>query len=374
MKTNIFGTMFRIAGVVLIGALAFGLTTCDNNTSEGDLSSTSPFLVGSATELGYVGRGTENPDPYQGWTLDKHYKLTADIDMSEVSDFAPISPFIDEETLHFTGIFDGNGKTISNLTVDAVGDAGLFGYVGPGCVIKNIKMTDVDITSTWNAGAIGGGRGTFLNCVVVGGTVKSTGYKFDDNPDTVGTGAVGGVFGWNDKGTVQNCYASDLEVTNYSNNPPSPDNNHGLTGGVVGSSGTNSTIQNCYADSSVTVSVTGLSSVGGVVGSSWDSGGVINCVALNNSLTGNQSIGRVVGASSSGVVTLTNNYGNKSMTGKTWTSTSTGDDGADVTAANAQTENWWKTTSNLGWAWGNSESAPWKWDNSTNLPKLWFEN
>ncbi|MCL1813901.1 MAG: hypothetical protein FWG29_10345 [Treponema sp.] len=340
--------------------LVFGLLTtgCDNGSTSSD-ATPDHILVSTATELGYVGRGTANPDPYKGWTLDANYKLTANIDMSGVSNFTPISPWVSDDHPHFTGVFDGNGKTISNLTVNSAGDAGLFGYVGPGCTIKNIKLTNVDITTTWNAGAVGGGRGTFFNCVVIGGTVKSIGFEG-------GYGSVGGVFGWNDEGTVENCYSSNLIVING-------DTDSSVTGGVVGSSGTNSTIKNCYASGTVQVSKSYTvknGGVGGIVGTNWSSGSVLNCVALNESITGTAgNIGRIVGWNS---VTLSNNYGRSDMTGGSWTSNANSIDGADVTTTNAETENWWKF--NLGWVWGSSESAPWKWDSSTKLPKLWFEN
>ena len=337
--------------------LVFGLLTtgCDNGSTSSD-ATPDHILVSTATELGYVGRGTANPDPYKGWTLDANYKLTANIDMSGVPNFTPISPWISDLHPHFTGVFDGNGKTISNLTVSGVPDAGLFGYVGPGCVIKNIKLTNVDITTNYNAGGVGSGRGTFSNCVVIGGIVKSIGNEASNS------GAVGGVFGWNDEGIVQNCYASALEVINYAGASSSS------TGGVVGSSGSNSTIKNCYASESVQVINGG--NAGGVVGINWSSGTVQNCVALLNVTFTGTNRGRVVGVNSAN---LSNNYGRENMVGVSWTNKGINAiDGEDVSVSTAETESWWKF--DLGWVWGNSESGPWKWDSSTKLPKLWFEN
>ena len=350
VNTHLFGRSFKF---IVFFALIFTLVTC--SSPSGSDNETGPFLVTNATELSYVGKGTANPDPYKDWTLDAHYKVVSDIDMSGVANFVPISPWISDDHPHFTGIFDGNGKTISNLTVNASGDAGLFGYVGPTCEIKNIKMTNVDITSTWNAGAVGGGRGKFLNCVVIGGTIKSIG-------DGGKSGAVGGVFGWNDLGIVQNCYSSNLTITNVS----------GAAGGIVGSSGTSSTIKDCYVSS--TVSVAGADMVGGIVGTNWGvSSSVKNCVALNTSLSGG-TIGRVVGDNDP-PATLSGNYGRSDMTGGTWINKGEdSNDGTDVTTTESETETWWKSTGILDWTWGNSESAPWVWNSSANLPKLWFED
>jgi hypothetical protein len=66
--------------------------------------------------------------------------------------------------------------------------------------------------------------------------------------------------------------------------------------------------------------------------------------------------------------TLSNNYGLQSMSGGTWTSNATGNDGADVTAA---TETWWKTTANWNAKFGGGESAPWVW--GSTRPVLWWE-
>ncbi len=47
---------------------------------------------------------------------------------------------IGTETSPYTGTFDGNGKFISNMTVEQKGAAGLFGYVGGGAVIRKVGL------------------------------------------------------------------------------------------------------------------------------------------------------------------------------------------------------------------------------------------
>ena len=48
----------------------------------------------------------------------------------------------------FIGQFDGNGFTISNLTIDRNGTdrVGLFGYTGSGSGITNVGLLNLDIT------------------------------------------------------------------------------------------------------------------------------------------------------------------------------------------------------------------------------------
>lgn len=95
--------------------------------------------------------------------LSGHYVLTADIDFSEYENWQPIGAFQplsdapeDAEIPHpdfaFTGRFDGNGHTISNLTITSAPmmGAGLFGCAsgteqGEG-YIGNFTLENVNVT------------------------------------------------------------------------------------------------------------------------------------------------------------------------------------------------------------------------------------
>lgn len=106
------------------------------------------------------------------------YVLTADIDMSGTA-FSPIGTY---ET-PFTGTFDGDGHTISGLTIDSTENyQGLFG-VNEG-LIKNVVLDD-DCTVKGNAyvgGIAGENFGQIENCIsraaIQGNTAqKSVGFK-----------------------------------------------------------------------------------------------------------------------------------------------------------------------------------------------------
>ncbi len=60
---------------------------------------------------------------------------------------------------NFTGVFEGNGRAIKNLYVDMTYEdlAGLFGRLTDGAEVRNVALTNVDVTSWSNAGAIAGG-------------------------------------------------------------------------------------------------------------------------------------------------------------------------------------------------------------------------
>jgi hypothetical protein len=111
-----------------------------------------PYLIYTAEQMNAI--GTEPND----W--DKHFKLMADIDLSQYAGerFNVIGYFerVGEDK-PFTGVFDGNGKTVSNFTyisADEGGNAvsqqsdkdglGIFGYAR-WAVIKDLVVADPNI-------------------------------------------------------------------------------------------------------------------------------------------------------------------------------------------------------------------------------------
>ncbi|OXS61588.1 hypothetical protein B1A99_02910 [Cohnella sp. CIP 111063] len=110
--------------------------------------------------------------------LEGHYALGADIDMTLYSGGAGWEPVGTGGHLSnaFSGTFNGNGHTISNLKMDTTaGAVGLFG-VTSNAAIRNIGLIDVDIVgngATSNVGGLVGYTvGTTIENVYVTGTVK----------------------------------------------------------------------------------------------------------------------------------------------------------------------------------------------------------
>ncbi|MBR2734177.1 MAG: hypothetical protein IKD80_08040, partial [Selenomonadaceae bacterium] len=174
-----------------------------------DGSANNPYLISDVAGLqalaDYVNGG--------GNTSNLNFKLAGNIDLKDVSNFTPIGTISNQ----FKGTFDG-GKTydaqgnctetytISNLTINSKDDnVGLFGYVGEGGTIKNVKLTDVDVTGgNWGTDAlIGYSYATFENCSVIGGKVT-------------GENGVGGLIGNNDY-TVTGCTVDNVSVSATSN-------------------------------------------------------------------------------------------------------------------------------------------------------------
>lgn len=96
---------------------------------------------------------------YHGYFEYAKVRLTADIDMSGVTDFRPIAGC--DEGFRFRGTFDGQFHTISNLVVELGNNfVGLFGTIGDGADIKNFRLDNTcKLSGAKNVGLVGGIRG-----------------------------------------------------------------------------------------------------------------------------------------------------------------------------------------------------------------------
>ena len=223
--------------------------------------------------------------------------LTSDIDLSGI-DWTPIGIDYNHQ---YTGIFNGNGKTITGLTVTTSDRyAGLFGCIGSGGTVKNVTLKNVQITNDNSSGSAGGvagdSYGNIENCSVSGSVSGSgmngiaggvVGFQVGgsltgcSSSATVNAGnTAGGVAGTTNNGaSLTACYATG-DVTLVSN-----DIGTYFAGGVVGSNGSSSTLKACYAWGSVTGSGSGTVYVGGITGSN-DLGTLTACYHAKGTVKG----------------------------------------------------------------------------------------
>ena len=142
----------------------------------GDGSQANPYQISTAEHLISIG---SNPD-----LLDKHYIMVADVNMADyVFDAAVIGH--DEKrsyyskNLAFEGMFDGNGHTISNLSIiipedkdqynhdDEQYNIGLFGRINEEGRIENLTLINANINCEVSRciGILAGtNAGTVYNC------------------------------------------------------------------------------------------------------------------------------------------------------------------------------------------------------------------
>ena len=322
------------------------------NFLEGTGISADPFRVYDQATLERIGQPTPTPgsDPTwtQNWALSSEYILLTNVTLSGT--WTPIGPGSGSNA--FSGVFDGNGKTITGLSIPS-GTAsyyGLFGCVdGNGSttgIVKDLNLANVFINVTGGGSEAGGvvGRisgGAVKDCSVtltsssilgsqkIGGVV---GYNLGgtvENCSITGTGAggvqglqsVGGIVGQNENGTVDTC-SSDVHVSSTSST-------NVYAGGVVGhnlSATAPSTVKDCHAAGIVNCGADNY--VGGVVGYNHSTGTsastVQDCYATGN-VTGGSCVGGVVGGSEGSVINLVKNcYATGNVTSTNSTSESIG--------------------------------------------------
>ncbi|MHC4213344.1 MAG: GLUG motif-containing protein [Planctomycetota bacterium] len=249
--------MCRI-NVIVLSAIVFLLipTPSQGKYSGGTGDPNTPYRITTAADLNDIGKYTED------WV--SHFVLTDDINLTGYSESNFNLIGVDWEDF-FSGVFDGNGHTISNFTYNFSGpyNMGLFRYVsGSSAQIKNLTLADPNI----DAGT-GDDVGTLVGRILEGVTISNCHVRGGVVRGNYGNGTIGGLAGFN-WGSMTDCSA-EVTVSGYGNTGGSV----GL-GGLVGSN--RGSISNCY----VTGTVDGNDYyAGGLVGYNSDDGVISNSYA-----------------------------------------------------------------------------------------------
>ena len=294
-------TMLMLVTAMTMPKMAWAQVT-PTKPANGDGTAEKPYEITTAAELAWF-RDWVNICDAEKPHRDACAKLMADIDMSSLCHPADDSkgvaelswsPISNTTAPIFTwrGQFDGNGKTISNLYINATSEyQGLFGkgYSGDENikgVIKNLTLANVNVKNTAGCtGALIGGADNFeiTQVVISSGTVEGeisvvggicgeadTESKFlscenraQIKSQTDNTNNIGGICGNVNSSHIEKC-------ANYGNI-----NSQGVyVGGICGSSIGSSSITTSanYGD------IVGNNSVGGIIG-------YANNASISNSLT-----------------------------------------------------------------------------------------
>lgn len=222
----------------------------------------SPYEVSSAEGLLLVANQTNSGSGHNT----RHYKLTADIDLSTVCgpgmNWTPIGNY----NKRFNGVFDGNGKTISNLYINSHRQhEGLFGQVGSSSsssVVKDLHVeghvqTDYSVQGKGNAvgGICASNGGVIAGCSFRGSVVAASGQG--------GTGVaftcIGGIVGSNNL-TVVGCY-NEASVTATGQGKET------IVGGITGATSSGHRMLACYNTGDITVG--GHAQVQGIAGGGY---------------------------------------------------------------------------------------------------------
>lgn len=250
--------------------------------------------------------------------LAAYYIQTADIDLTGV-EWVPIGTA--GGGLAFSGVYDGNGYTISNLTVlfDTAQHSGLFGFASD-ATLKNITITDAAISGYMSGSTTEGIlAGSLYSCTVtdchVDGFVQS---------NTDGLGYVGGLAGQVTNSAISGCRSTgSIEANNAATN----------VGGLVGQV-TNMPahkVSNCYSQTDCSVSA--AATAGGLIGTTGLPTFPIEYCYAANVVTGATTVGGLVAKHTGFAKTYTDCFWDVTVS-----SLITSDGGTGKTTAQMQTQ------------------------------------
>ena len=295
-KSNWLVTMLMLVMAILMpyGGGAWAQTA--SQPSEGDGKTGNPYIITKAEELAWF------RDQVNGGNKKICAKIADNVEVIDLKDFchaADASKKIDEQSWVpignsdklYQGTFDGNGKTITNLYINASQvNMGLFGYTYGG-TIKNLTFEYANVTNTNNYAGVLVGKasgGSTLQNIKISNTCQIKGGQY-----------TGGIAGYLD-GNAYNCVnCATVQGIQY-------------IGGLCGYSRTGNSMTACANYGNVTASSL---RVGGLVG--YFSGGTIQDCANYGDVKGTDHVAGMAGYVKNGKIQNVFSYGNISVTTKT---------------------------------------------------------
>ncbi len=230
----------------------------DGDSTKYETIATLHFLDGEKTD--FAGGSGTAADPYLIATadqfekikvgLDKYYRLVQNIDFKENS-LKPFGYYEANETVKsdaFTGVLDGNGYALQNLTVENAMFAGVFGKIGARGVVKDLTLQNVHVKADFKTGKNESNKsfyvgvlaaqneGCIQNCTILNSsaTLNAENTHYSCNVNVY----VGGFSGYN-SGRIVGCFlektAVSLESTHdFAGDPTYKNLHHGYAGGIAG--------------------------------------------------------------------------------------------------------------------------------------------
>ena len=282
--------------LVMAILMPYGGAWAQTQPSKGDGKKDSPYIITKAEELAWF------RDQVNGGNKKICAKIADNVEVIDLKNFchaADASKKIDEQSWvpignsnkPYQGTFDGNGKTITNLYINASQvNMGLFGYTYGG-TIKNLTFEYANVTNTNNYAGVLVGKafgGSTLQNIKISNTCQIKGGKY-----------TGGIAGYLD-GNAYNCVnCATVQGIQY-------------IGGLCGYSSTGNSMTACANYGNVTASSSG---VGGLVG--YFSGGTIQDCANYGDVKGTEYVAGMAGSVKNGKIQNVFSYGNISVTTKT---------------------------------------------------------
>jgi hypothetical protein len=290
-----------------------------------------PYLIYTAEQMNAI--GVEPND----W--DKHFKLMADIDLDPN---LPGRKAFDAAIIgDFAGVFDGNGHTVSHMTIRGADFLGLFGTLGSEATVLDLGLEALDVNGTGHhVGGLAGANNGNITASYSTGTIVGDGL------------CVGGLVGWN-LGEITQCSSVCL-VTGVN-----------VVGGLLGANEHGGQVSDCYSGGTIT----GESSTGGLVGQrrirqnpTTPAGWIINSYSF-------AAVNCEHGGGLSGLGAVTNCFWDIESSGKATSAGGTGLSTAEMRTAGTFLEAGWDFVGETE----NGTNDIWWIDEGQDYPRLWWE-
>ena len=271
------------------------------------------YYIDKPEQLAYIAKIVNEGNTLEGKTV----LLRNDLDLSRKS-WTPIGRY----NAPFSGELNGNGHSVTGLTISynslgyLEGYAGLVGYAGHTAYLHHLNVDGNILSDKFNCGLLLGGSWSgsrIKRCIVTGsvtaeasiGGVAGTAYQISQcearnvvlttNPNNGGAGGICYNLNYYDFSDtyVSECVSSGT-IISYCN-----------MGGIVGAASFSKHIENCFSS----MVLTGKSKIGGIVYGAENSAVVENCYYTGSiTSTEGKASGLIAGGSH---LTITNCYWSK---------------------------------------------------------------
>ena len=295
-KSNWLFTMLLLVMAIL---MPYGGAWAQTQPSKGDGEVDNPYIITTAEELAWFRDQVNSGNNFISAKISEDVEV---IDMSTVCHAEDKSQNLIEKSwepigkndygYQYQGTFDGNGKTITNLYINASqNNVGLFGYTYEG-TIKNLTFEYANVTNT----------GVFTGFLVgYANTSKLQNIKISNTCQMKGGKDTGGIAGYLTYANAYNC-------VNYA----TVQGNYRVSGLFGYCSNKERSITTCANYGNVTATST---DAGGLVG--YFVSGTIQDCANYGDVKGTERVAGMAGYVSKGKIQNVFSYGNISVTNKT---------------------------------------------------------
>ncbi|MBQ6067858.1 MAG: InlB B-repeat-containing protein, partial [Clostridia bacterium] len=259
-------SVFMIAGLIPLIALPEASAAWNGSTPSSQPStftvSGNNYYIKDEQALAWFAKTVTNGTTYSGKTV----YLSANLNMNN-STFDGIGT----ANKSFSGTFQGQGYTISNLKIYRSGDsrAALFNSVSGTVTINNLKLSNVSVSTS---GSGGGWHAALVAKVESGSNTTTVSNITVTTASITSKDQTGGIVGYGQAPlTISNCTVTGLTINATDVN----------AGGIVGISDKAFTISNC----SVSGTINGKNRTGGIIGKAEASGNSITNCTMSGTIT-----------------------------------------------------------------------------------------